>query len=103
MTIENTKDIKHTGLRRFWKTNALDASGIQDKHKKVLKKILVHLDSAKNLQDIAEGLGKIKRHHKLEGYPNRYSMEVNGNFRITYDCPDQSSGIVKIIDYEDYH
>jgi plasmid maintenance system killer protein len=103
MTIENTKDIKHTGLRRFWESNASDTSGIQGDHKKSLRLLLVHLDSAKSLRDIAEGLGQRKRHHKLKGYPHRYSMEVNGNYRITYDCPDNSSGIVKVIDYEDYH
>jgi proteic killer suppression protein len=101
LTIEKNSDIKHKGLRKFWEDGS--TKGVQSDHANALRLILVHLDSAKSLNDIASGLGKIKRHHKLSGHDHRYAMEVNGNYRVTYDCSDSSTGVVTIIDYEDYH
>lgn len=101
MTIQSTSEIKHKGLRDFYESST--TKGIQIAHEKVLRAILAHLDAAKSLDDIAGGLGRIKRHHKLSGYRHRYAMSVNGNYRVTYDCRDPSTGVVTIIDYEDYH
>lgn len=100
-------DIKHPALRGFWISlcggDGSGGKGLPPSQLKRISAILTHLHTAQNLQDIASGLGKSKRHHKLEGYPNRYAMEVNGNDRITYDVEDVSNGVVTVIDYEDYH
>jgi len=101
MTIEKTSEIKHKGLRGFYEKQK--TKGIQQDHTKVLRAILIHLDAAKSLNDIAGGLGQLKNHHKLSGYKHRYAMSVNGNWRVTYDCQDPATGVVTIIDYEDYH
>jgi plasmid maintenance system killer protein len=101
--ILNNKDIKHSALRAFWASNGEDAAGLPADQIKRLKMILVHLHTARSLRDIAEGLGKLRKHHKLKGYECRYAMWVTGNYRITYDCEDPSSGVVTVIDYEDYH
>lgn len=101
MTIQNPSDIKHKGLRDFYEKE--QTKGVQQDHIKVLRAILMHLDAAKSLDDIAGGLGKLKDHHKLSGHKHRYAMSVNGNYRVTYECKDPSTGVVTIIDYVDYH
>ena len=101
--IENSKEIKNKSLRDFYDSNGSKTKGLQNNHLKNLRAILVHLDTARSLSDIEAGLGISKRHHKLNGYANRYAMSVSGNYRITYDCVDPDTGIVTIIDYEDYH
>lgn len=104
--ILNENDIQHEALRAFWVSLSGGGNGGDglpaDKLKRIAA-ILTHLDSARSMRDIAGGLGKLKRHHKLSGYTNRYAMEVNGNVRITYDVEDVSTGVVTVIDLEDYH
>ena len=101
--INDSKDIKHKSLRAFYDSNGANTKGLQSNHVKNLRAILVHLSTATSLSDIEGGLGISKRHHKLSGYPNRYAMSVSGNYRVTYDCEDDDSGVVTVIDYEDYH
>lgn len=101
--INKNSDIKHEGLRSFWESGGKNTAGIQQAHAKRLKILLVHLDTARSLNDIAEGLGKSKHFHKLEGYNARYSLKVDRIYRVTFDCDDSSTGVVTIIDYEDYH
>lgn len=101
--INGSKDIKNKSLRSFYDSNGSITKGLQADHLKNLKLILVHLDSAHSLKDIEESVGVMKRHHKLSGYPNRYAMEVSGNYRVTYDCENPDDGVVTVIDYEDYH
>lgn len=105
--ILNENDIKHPDLRAFWVTlsggEGSDGGGLPADMLKRISMILLHLDSARSMRDIAGGLGRVKRHHKLSGYPNRYAMEVNGNWRITYDVEDVSTGVVTVIDFENYH
>lgn len=101
--IESSKDIKHKSLRAFDESGGEKTKGLNNDHIKNLRAILAHLRSARSLSDIEGGLGISKRHHKLEGYAHRYAMSVSGNYRITYDCADASTGVVTIIDYEDYH
>jgi toxin HigB-1 len=101
--INDAKDIVHEGLRLFWESGGTNTSGIQADHAKRLRVLLVHLDSARNLNDIAEGLGKIKHFHPLTGHDSRYALDVNGPYRITFDCINKSTGEVTLIDYENYH
>lgn len=101
--ISKDSDIVHDGLRAFWTSGGTNTSGIQHEHAKRLRTLLVHLYSARSLNDIAEGLGKLKRFHKLNGHDSRYALDVSGNYRITFDCHNSNTGEVTVIDYEDYH
>lgn len=101
--ISSEDDFKSPSLRAFWGSGGKNPAGLPPDQLKRIKLILVHLHTARNLKDIAEGLGKQKNHHKLKGYSCRFAMSVNGNYRITYDCEDPSNGVVTKIDYEDYH
>ena len=39
-------------------------------------------------------------YHQLEGKPERYSVSVNGPWRITFEFED---GDAIVVDYEQYH
>jgi len=93
----------HKGLGDFWASNGTDKSGIQPHFAKILKLELAHLSSARSLSDIQGGLGVLKKAKLLSGFTDRYSMEVNGPWRLTFTCSDASTGVVTMIDLENYH
>ncbi|SFL41658.1 type II toxin-antitoxin system RelE/ParE family toxin [Rugamonas rubra] len=104
MTIKNPhKAFLHPGLRRFWLSGAQDLSGISPTWAKALRLALVHLDSAKSLVDIQAAYGRIKNVKLLAGHNRRYAMEINSNWRLTFNCDDPSSGEVTLLDIEDLH
>lgn len=101
--ILNSNTIKHAALRRFWESKGANTKGLQQNQVTRLRQIMTHLHTAKSLHDIAQGVGEQRHHHKLKKYKTRYAMEVSGNYRITYDVDDPSTGVVTVIDLEDYH
>ena len=90
------KSFKHKGLERFYHSGA--TAGIQPKHKKRLRMQLAALDSAHSMDDMdIPGF----RLHKLKGKDKgRWSIWVNGNWRLTFEYDD---GNVYIVNYEDDH
>lgn len=90
------KSFRHKGLRKFYETGKL--SGIQLKHEKRLKMQLVALDTASVVEDMDIPGFKL---HELKGSDKgRWSIWVNGNWRITFEFRD---GHAYVLDYEDYH
>uniref|UniRef100_UPI0035633D23 type II toxin-antitoxin system RelE/ParE family toxin n=1 Tax=Spongiibacter marinus TaxID=354246 RepID=UPI0035633D23 len=73
-------------------------SGIQRDHAKKLRMQLAGLDTATSVEDM-DILGF--RLHPLKGQDKgRWSIRVNGNWRMTFEFKD---GSAYILDYEDYH
>lgn len=101
--IENDNEILHKPLRAFWASNAKKTTGLNADWIKVLRLLLVHLHSAKSLSDIKGGYGRLKDFKPLTGHKDRYELEVNGNWRLTFDCADPNTGVVTKIDLEDVH
>ena len=90
------KSFRHKGLKKFYETGK--ASGIQPKHTKRLRMQLVALDTATSSDDMDIPGFKL---HKLKGSDKgRWSIWVNGNWRITFEFRD---GHAYVLDYEDYH
>lgn len=87
---------RHKGLRQFFETG--NNSGIQASHAKRLRLQLVALDTAQVIDDMdIPGF----RLHPLKGeMKGRWSITVNGNWRITFEFKD---GNANVLDYEDYH
>ena len=90
------KKFRHKGLARFFSTGSV--SGIQAAHATRLKLILGRLQASTKPQDMdLPGLHL----HELKGRnKGRWSVWVNGNWRVTFrfegvDATD--------VDYEDYH
>jgi toxin HigB-1 len=90
------KKFRHKGLARFFSSGSV--SGIQAAHAKRLKLIVGRLNASTIPKDMdLPGL----RLHELKGRDKgRWSVWVNGNWRVTFrfegvDATD--------VDYEDYH
>ncbi len=90
------KSFRHKGLARFYETGS--RAGIQPSHSKRLRMQLTALDTASTIEDMdIPGF----RLHALKGRElGRWSITVNGNWRLTFEFID---GDVHILDYEDYH
>jgi proteic killer suppression protein len=95
------KSFRHKGLKKFYDTGFYDTgkvSGIQPKHAKRLRMQLVALDTATTAEDMDIPGFKL---HELKGADmGRWSIWVNGNWRITFEFRD---GHAYVLDYEDYH
>lgn len=90
------KSFRHKGLRRLFETGS--TSGIQASQAKRLRLQLAALDTAKTIEDMdIPGF----RLHSLKGeMQGRWSIAVNGNWRVTFEFQD---GNAYVLDYEDYH
>lgn len=90
------QSFRHKGLRRFFESGS--AAGIQPHHAKRLRMLLAALDTALSIEDMnVPGF----RLHVLKGSERgRWSVWVNGNWRLTFEFKD---GHAYVLDYEDYH
>jgi toxin HigB-1 len=90
------QSFRHKGLRRFFESGSI--AGIQPHHMKRLRMLLAALDTARSIDDMnVPGF----RLHELKGKERgRWSVWVNGNWRVTFEYRD---GHAYILDYEDYH
>jgi len=90
------QSFRHKGLRRFFESGS--AAGIQSHHAKRLRMLLAALDTATSIDDMdIPGF----RLHPLKGDERgRWSVWVNGNWRMTFEFKD---GHAYVLDYEDYH
>jgi len=90
------QSFRHKGLRRFYESGSL--GGIQPKHGKRLRMLLVALDTAHVIDDMnVQGFNL----HPLKGQgKGRWSVWVNGNWRVTFEFRE---GHAYVLDYEDYH
>lgn len=87
---------RHKGLKKFFEQGSL--AGIQAAHAKRLRFQLAALDTAQRIEDMdIPGF----RLHPLKGTgQGRWSVVVNGNWRITFEF---QNGNAYVLDYEDYH
>lgn len=87
---------RHKGLRKYFESGSL--AGIQPAHAFRLKMQLAALDTAHTIEDMdIPGF----RLHPLKGRERgRWSIWVNGNWRITFEF---QNGNAFVLDYEDYH
>jgi proteic killer suppression protein len=91
------QSFRHKGLRRFYESGSRQA-GIQPHHAKRLRMQLVALDTAQIIDDMNIAGFRL---HPLKGEEkNRWSIWVNGNWRLTFEFRD---GHAYVLDYEDYH
>ena len=90
------KSFRHKGLRRFFESG--NTSGVQAVHAKRLRLQMAALDTARVIEDMdIPGF----RLHPLKGeMKGRWSITVNGNWRVTFEFQD---GNAYVLDYEGYH
>jgi toxin HigB-1 len=90
------RSFKHKGLRDLFETGT--SKGVQPAHAKRLRMQLAALHTAQTIDDTdLPGY----RLHSLKGrVKGRWSITVNGNWRVTFEFRD---GDAYVLDYEDYH
>jgi len=88
------KSFKHKGLKKFFYNG--DASGIQTNHEQKVGFILDAIDSSHYPQDL-KALYANKFAEKKGSGEGVYTIEVNGNWRITFQVKDDGAVLV------DYH
>lgn len=90
------QSFRHKGLKKFFEAGS--AAGIQPHHAKRLRMLLSALDTAQTIDDMdVPGF----RLHPLKGTDRgRWSVWVNGNWRMTFEFVE---GHAHVLDYEDYH
>ena len=90
------RSFRHKGLQKFYETGS--RAGIQPHHSKRLRMQLAALDTAACIEDMDIAGFRL---HRLKGVDKgRWSIWVNGNWRVTFEFMD---GHVYVLDYEDYH
>ncbi len=90
------KSFRHKGLKKFFDSGSV--AGIQPQHSRRLRMQLMALDTAITIEDMDIPGFKL---HSLKGSDkDRWSVWVNGNWRITFEFRDSH---VFVLNYEDYH
>ena len=90
------QSFRHKGLRRYYESGSM--SGIQPRHAKRLRMQLAALDTAQTIDDMNIAGFRL---YPLKGESKgRWSIWVNGNWRLTFEFRD---GHAFVLDYEDYH
>jgi proteic killer suppression protein len=90
------QSFRHEGLRRFYESDSL--SGIQPKHAKRLIMLLVALETSLAINDM--DVPGFRLHSLKVESKGRWSVWVNGNWRVTFEF---RVGHAYVLDYEDYH
>jgi proteic killer suppression protein len=87
---------RHKGLRRFFETGT--TAGIQPSHARRLQLLLLALDAAHAPADLDKP--GFRFHCLSNTQPQRWSLHVNANWRLTFVF---DGGAAYAVDYEDYH
>ncbi len=90
------QSFRHKGLLRFFQTGS--TAGIQPAHAKRLQMILAALNTASAIEDMQTP--RYRLHPLKGGAHGRWSVRVNGNWRVTFEFHESHA---YVLDYEDYH
>ena len=90
------KSFRHKGLKKFFESGS--KAGIQPKHAKRLRIQLAALHTAIGIEDM--DVPGFNLHPLQDADKDRWSVWVDGNWRITFEFRD---GHAFVLDYEDYH
>lgn len=91
------KNFKHKGLKKFFYND--DKSGLNPKHVTKLGFALDAIDASHHPKDL-KALYLAKFSEKKGSGKGVYSIEINGNWRLTFQV-DEDGAI--LLDYVDYH
>ncbi|GMV47015.1 MAG: hypothetical protein AMXMBFR66_24130 [Pseudomonadota bacterium] len=90
------RSFAHKGLEAFFRTGS--KAGIQPAHADKLRRLLGRLDQSESPKDMNVPGWRL---HLLTGdLAGRWSVWVNGNWRLTFRFAD---GDAELVDYRDYH
>ena len=93
------QSFRHKGLRQFYESGRHSARACETSaHAKRLRMQLAALESAQTIEDM--DIAGFRLHDLKGAERGRWSIWVNGNWRLTFEFRD---GHAYILDYEDYH
>lgn len=87
---------QHEGLERLYHDGS--KKGVQPAHVPKLLRILSALDVAQAPEDLA--IPSFRTHPLKGDLTGKWSIWVNGNWRVTFRFVDND---VELVDYQDYH
>lgn len=90
------KSFKHKGLKKFFESGSV--AGIRPTHQQKLRIRLTALDTAIQIKDM--DLPGFRLHPLKGNKQGQWAIDVNKNWRITFEFID---GDAYIVNYEDYH
>ena len=90
------KNIKNKALKKFFYEG--DESKINPDHIESIRDILISLHASHATRDIKNSFNSFSK--KKGSGEGTYSINVNGNWRITFQIEDD--GVI-LVDYLDYH
>jgi len=91
------KGFSHKGLKKLFYKD--DTSGVNSNHAIKLKYMLDAIDSSHHPHDL-KSIYQDKFSEKKGSGEGVYSIEVNGNWRVTFQIVDDGA---VFLDYRDYH
>lgn len=91
------KSFKHKGLKKFYVND--DISGLNPNHVKKIGNALDAIDASHHPKDL-KAIYQDRFSEKKGSGEGVYSIEINGNWRITFQI--ENEGAV-LLDYRDYH
>ena len=90
------KTFRHKGLKALHDKG--QTKGVKQDHVPKLKRVLARLDVAQEVEDMDVPGWRL---HPLKGEDKgRWSVWINGNWRVTFELID---GDAYVLDYLDYH
>jgi len=90
------QSFKSKALKLFWEKD--DYSKVQSSHVRKITIVLQTLNVATTIEDLKRPSFRL---HELKGnFKGRFSIWINGNWRITFEF---NKGNAEVLDYEDYH
>jgi toxin HigB-1 len=90
------KSFKHKGLKKFFESGSV--AGIRPTHQQKLRIRLTALDTAIQIKDM--DLPGFRLHPLKGNKQGQWAIDVNKNWRITFEFID---GDAYIVNYKDYH
>ncbi|RJS92658.1 type II toxin-antitoxin system RelE/ParE family toxin [Salinisphaera sp. Q1T1-3] len=90
------KSFRHKALKKYFESGS--KAGIQPEHAKRLRMQLAALDTAIAIEDM--DIPGFKLHSLKGSNEGRWSIWVDGNWRVTFEFQE---GNAFVLDYEDYH
>lgn len=90
------ESFRHKGLRKFFETGSV--AGIQAHHATRVRMQLAALETARMIEDM--NIPGFRLHALRGAEKGRWSVWVNGNWRLTFEFRE---GHAYVLDYEDYH
>lgn len=97
------KSTKHKAIRALLDGKPISkVKGLDPKVAARINQQLTALQAATAMKQVADSFPGWHVHELIPGHPDKWSLRVTPNFRLTFRL-DKANGVITELDYEDYH